>query len=101
MSHLWLLDRQRPLRFSERDKSVFPRVSQEMIGGIAELDVDGGDPLEVMTDIQFVAHAHAAVKLHRLLADKARSLAHLRFRAGCELRAARLVLGQREIQMLG
>ena len=35
-----------------------------MVGGVTELNVDGAYSLEVMTDVQLVAHAHAAVQLH-------------------------------------
>ena len=45
------------------------RVSQQVIGGIAELDVDGGNPFEVMADVQLVGHAHATMQLHRLIGD--------------------------------
>lgn len=38
---------------------------------IAELGVDHRQALEVVADIEFVGHAHAAMKLHGLLADEA------------------------------
>src|SRR6267142_1080339 len=49
--------------------------THEMVGGVAELNIDGKDSLEVMADIKLVAYSHAAVKLHRLLADKPRGIA--------------------------
>ena len=72
-----------------------------MIGGIAELDIDRGDPFEVMPDVQFVAHAHASVKLDGLLGNEARGIAHLRFRAGRQFRPIWLSGGEAEVQMLG
>jgi len=71
-----------------------------MIGRIAELHVDRGDPLEVMADIQFVAHAHAAMKLDGLLGDKARGIADLRFRAGRQFRTVRLSGREAQVQVL-
>ena len=41
--------------------SALLRVSHQMIGRIAKLDVDGVYPLEVMANVQFVAHAHASM----------------------------------------
>ncbi len=53
------------------------RVAQHVVGGIAELDVDGGNPLEVMADIELVGHAHAAVQLHGLIGDELAGIADL------------------------
>ena len=66
------------------------RKPQHMKRGIAELDVDGGNPLEVMADIQFVGHAHAAVELHRLVGDEPAGITDLRLGAGSEPREAGL-----------
>src|SRR5436305_13769080 len=57
---------------------------QHMKRGIAELDVDGRNSLEVMADVQFVGHAHAAMKLHRLVSDEPAGIADLRLGTGCE-----------------
>lgn len=46
-------------------------VTQQVVSRIAELDIDRQNPLEIVTDIQFVTHSHAAVKLDGLLADEA------------------------------
>src|SRR5437763_1935002 len=62
-------------------RSALPRVPHQMIRGIAELDVDGAYSLEVMADVQFVAHAHAAMQLYGLLCDEPRGVADLRLRA--------------------
>ena len=37
------------------------RVPHQMKGRIAKLDVDGAYALEVMADVQFVAHTHASM----------------------------------------
>src|SRR5260221_14075458 len=41
--------------------SALLRVSHQMIGRIAKLDVDGVYSLEIMPDVQFVAHTHASM----------------------------------------
>src|SRR5206468_3925371 len=81
--------------------SVLLRVPHQMIGGIAELDVDGAYSLEVVADVQLVAHAHAAVQLHGLLCDKSCGVTNLRLRAGRQFRSIRLLRGEAEVQMLG
>src|SRR4051794_26807354 len=63
----------------------------QMIGRIAKLDVDGAYSLEIMTDVQFLAHTHAAVQLHGLLRDEARGIADLRLGAGRQLRSVRFL----------
>ena len=40
--------------------------------GVAEQRVDHGQALEIMADGELVGHAHAAMQLHRRLADQAR-----------------------------
>src|SRR3954467_2254667 len=77
------------------------REAHEMKGGIAELDIDEGDSLEVMTDIQFITHAHPAVKLNSLLGDEAGGVTDLGFRARGQSRSVRLAGREAEIQMLG
>src|SRR5690606_20695502 len=57
-------------------------VAAEVPVGVAELAFDHGDALEVVADIEFVGHAHAAVDLHGVLADELAGLADLHFRAG-------------------
>src|SRR5437764_15072152 len=81
--------------------SALLRVSHQMIGGIAELDVDRAYSLEVMADVQFVAHAHAAMQLPGLLGVAARGIADLRLGAGRQLRPIRLPRRQTQVQMLG
>src|SRR6266481_9297856 len=85
---------------SDLSGGVDLRVAQHVKCGIAELDVDGGYSLEVVTDVELVAHAHAAVQLHRLVGDKPGRVADLRFGAGGEPRSARLVRGEAEVEML-
>src|SRR5216684_4115969 len=80
--------------------TLTPRIAHQMVSRITELDVDGGDPFEVMADVQFVAHAHAPVKLDSLLSDETRGIADLRFRAGRQFRSVRLVRYEAQIQML-
>ena len=46
--------------------------------GVAVGQADEGESFEVMTRRIFIGEAHAAVQLHRLLADKARLLADQR-----------------------
>ena len=53
------------------------RVALQVMVDIAVERIEHGQPLEVMADIEFVGHAHAAMKLHRLLADEAAGLADL------------------------
>ena len=81
--------------------SALLRVPHQMIGRIAKLDVDGVYPLEVMADVQFVAHSHASMQLHGLLCDEARRVAHFRLRAGRQFRSIWLPGCQAEAQMLG
>src|SRR5258706_16128684 len=68
--------------------------------GIAELDVDGRNPLEVMADIQFVGHAHAAVGLHRLVGNEPAGITDLRLGAGSEPRDIGVAGVQAETEML-
>ena len=37
---------------------------------ITEHGIDHGEALEVVTDIEFLGHAHATMQLHRILADE-------------------------------
>src|ERR1700722_11050276 len=53
------------------------QITAEVMLGSAELDVDRGQPLEITADFQFVAHSHAAMDLHGLLANKFCRLANL------------------------
>ena len=80
--------------------SALLRVPHQMIGRIAKLDVDGVYSLEVMTDVQFVAHAHASVQLHGLLCDEARGVADFRLRARRQFRSIWLPGREAEAQML-
>src|SRR5687767_13455154 len=80
--------------------SALLRVSHQMIGRIAKLDVDGVYSLEVMTDVQFITHTHASVQLHGLLCDEARGVADLRLRARRQLRSIWLPSREAEVQML-
>src|SRR3954471_3252016 len=75
-------------------------VTQQVVSGIAELDVDGGDSLEVMADVQFVGHAHAAVQLNRLVGDELAGIADLRLGAGGEARDTALAGTEAKIEML-
>src|SRR5436309_8335118 len=65
--------------------SALLRVSHQMIGGIAELDIDRAYSLEVVADVEFIAHAHASMQLHSLLGDEARGIADLGLGAGRKL----------------
>jgi len=47
------------------------RITLQLVIEGAELGVDQRQPLEVVTDIELVSHAHAPVKLHGLLANEA------------------------------
>lgn len=47
----------------------------QMLVRTTELQLDGHQPFEVMTDDQLVGHAHPAMQLHRLLSDKPAGLA--------------------------
>src|SRR5260370_29698266 len=58
------------------------QIAAEVMVGGAELNVDGRQPLKIPTDLQLVAHAHATVDLHCLLADELRCLAYLHLGAG-------------------
>ena len=53
-----------------------------MVLNIAVQHVQHGEALEVVADIQFIGHAHAAMDLHRLLADEAAGLADLHLGGG-------------------
>src|ERR1700723_1830526 len=72
------------------------RKPQHVERGIAELDVDGRNPLEVMADIQFIRHAHAAMELHRLVGDKLAGIADLRLDARGKPRKGRVFAGKVE-----
>jgi hypothetical protein len=48
-----------------------------VVVGSTELQVDGGQPLEIVADIELIAHAHPAMDLHGLLADELCCLADL------------------------
>ena len=52
-----------------------------MMGAAAEQRVEGEQPLEIKTDVEFLGDAHGAVKLDRLLGDEARAFADLGFGA--------------------
>ena len=53
-----------------------------MIVGIAEGQIDHGQPLEVVAHDEFVHHAHAAVHLHRMLTDQPPRLPDIGFGGG-------------------
>src|SRR5258708_29922040 len=69
--------------------SALLRVPHQMIGGVAELDIDGAYSLEIVADVQLIAHAHTAMQLDGLLRDKACGIAHLRLGAGRQFRTIR------------
>src|SRR5258705_1967171 len=79
---------------------ILLRIPHQMIGGITVLNVDRRYPFEVMTDVQFVAHAHAAMKLHGLLGDKSCGIADFRFRSGSQFGSMRLSGREAHVQML-
>src|SRR3954469_2264244 len=54
--------------------------AREMVVGVAELAREHSEPAESVADLQLVAHAPAAVRLHRLLADVARRVGDLDLR---------------------
>src|SRR5512132_2272750 len=83
-----------------RGYSILLRVPHQMIGRIAKLNVDGVYPLEVMADVQFVAHAHASMQLHGLLCDEAGGVADFRLRTRRQFRSIWLPSRETEIQML-
>ena len=58
------------------------REALQMMIDAAVKRVDHGEALEIVADIQFVGHAHAAVHLHRALADEAAGLADLHLCGG-------------------
>src|SRR6266702_810818 len=92
----------RAVRFAALEgRLALLRVSHQMVGGVTELNVDGAYALEVMPDVQLVAHPHAPVKLHGLLCDKACGVSDLRLRAGRQFRSIWFLGGEAEIQMLG
>src|SRR5258708_37729077 len=68
--------------------------------GIAELDVEGGNSLEVMADIQFVGHAHAAMELHRLVGNEPAGITDLRLGAGSEPGETGLICTKAEAEVL-
>lgn len=53
-------------------------VALEMLISGAQTQFEGKQALEVVTDIELIGHAHAAVQLHSLLADIASRLPHQR-----------------------
>ena len=56
--------------------------ARQMVIGIAEGEVDHGEPLEVVAHDEFIHHAHTAVHLHGLLADQSACLPDVRLRGG-------------------
>ena len=68
---------------------------------IAELGVDHGQALEVVTDAEFVGHAHATMQLHGLLAHEAAGLADLHLGSGRGLLALGFVLAQLQVDHVG
>src|ERR1700754_4031523 len=46
------------------------RVARNVIIRRTELELQRGEPLEVVADRQLFCHPHSAVKLHRLLTDE-------------------------------
>src|SRR5690349_17853993 len=63
---------------------------------VAELLRDHREAAEGVADLELLAHAHAAVQLHRLLADVARVVGDLDLRGGD--RARPVVLVRRKIE---
>ena len=49
---------------------------------VTEHGVDHGQALEIVTNMQFIRHAHAAMQLHRLLAHEAAGISNLYFGGG-------------------
>src|SRR5689334_1940231 len=72
-----------------------------MIRRVTKLDVDGQNTFEIMADIQFVAHAHAAMKLNRLLTDKARGFADLGLSTRREFRCMPVPISDSQSEVLG
>ena len=69
-----------PLSWSKLTiRSVLLRIAQYVIGGITELDIEGRYPLEIVTDVELIAHTHAAMKPHRLFGDELGRVADFRF----------------------
>src|SRR5438309_8758949 len=61
----------------------------EVMIGVAELLRRHGQPPEAVAYLQLLAHAHAAVQLHRFLADVTRAVGDLDLRGGRRARALR------------
>src|SRR5439155_24476853 len=49
----------------------------QVVLGVAEGLADHGEPAEGVAHLELLAHAHAAVELHRLLTDVTAAVAHL------------------------
>ena len=49
-----------------RTNLIERRVALQVVVDVAEHGVDHRQPLEVVSDVHLVGHAHAAVELHRL-----------------------------------
>ena len=62
---------------STRRRALKRGEALEMVVGVAELLRDHGQAAEGVADLELLAHAHAAVQLHRLLADVAAASAIL------------------------
>src|SRR5271155_3989144 len=70
------------------------QITTEMMVGGAELHIDGSQPLEIAADLQLIAHTHAAMDLHRLLANELCRFADLHLGAGGRLGALARVAGE-------
>src|ERR1700741_5007441 len=75
------------LRYSgqRRNQAVGLRQHAEMMIGVAERGVDGGDALEVVADLVLHGHADAAVQLDGALADDAAGATDLHLGGGDRL----------------
>src|SRR6267143_4376369 len=74
----------------EHDAPVFHlqrSEAREVMIGVAELPRRHGQPPEAVAQLQLLAHAHAAVQLHRFLADVARAVGDLDLRGRHRARA--------------
>src|ERR1700744_5378158 len=75
-------------------------IAGQVIAGIAELHVDRADPLEIVSDVELVGHAHSTMKLDSLFGDELRGISALRLCARSDLGNLRLATGKTEVQIL-
>src|SRR5207253_2258452 len=76
-------------RFARRTRllAATAREAFEVMIDVAQLARDHGQAAEGVAYLELVAHAHAAVQLHRFLADAARGIGDLDLRRGHDARA--------------